>query len=89
MKFFYMDNCDSSVTNSVNSDIKGAIYKLIRHVEAAYSVKVQKVCDNNTFLNQREKESRGQRLTTRGERGECTRAKGECGHPRAPRVVNR
>lgn len=42
MKFFYMDHCGSSVTSSVNSDIKGVIYKLIRYLETTYNVKVQK-----------------------------------------------
>ncbi|CAL1686660.1 unnamed protein product [Lasius platythorax] len=42
MKFFYMDHCGSSVANSVNSDMKDVIYKLKRHLETTYSVKVQK-----------------------------------------------
>ncbi|XP_050464305.1 fatty-acid amide hydrolase 2-A [Cataglyphis hispanica] len=42
MKFFYMNHCGSSVTNSVNSDIKGIIYKLNRYLETTYSVKVHK-----------------------------------------------
>lgn len=42
IKFFYMDHCDPRVTNTVNSDIKDAIYKLIRYLETTYGVKVQK-----------------------------------------------
>lgn len=42
MKFFYMDHCGSSVTNSVNSDMKNVIYKLIRYLEMTYNIKVQK-----------------------------------------------
>ncbi|XP_011635134.1 fatty-acid amide hydrolase 2 isoform X2 [Pogonomyrmex barbatus] len=40
MKFFYMD--DGTITSSVTSDVKNAIYKLIRHLETIDNVKVQK-----------------------------------------------
>ncbi|XP_070166300.1 fatty-acid amide hydrolase 2-like isoform X2 [Polyergus mexicanus] len=42
IKFFYMDHCGSSATNSVNNDMKGVIYKLKRYLETTYSIKVQK-----------------------------------------------
>ncbi|KAH0947833.1 hypothetical protein HN011_003632 [Eciton burchellii] len=42
MKFFYMDDCGSIAMSRVNSDMKNAIYKLIRHLENEYCVKVQK-----------------------------------------------
>jgi len=38
-----MDDCGSIAMSRVNSDMKNAIYKLIRHLEDEYCVKVQKV----------------------------------------------
>jgi hypothetical protein len=43
MKFFYMDDCGSIATSRVNSDMKNAIYKLVRYLEDKYRIKVQKV----------------------------------------------
>ncbi|XP_011336494.2 fatty-acid amide hydrolase 2 [Ooceraea biroi] len=42
MKFFYMDDIGSIATSRVNSDMRNAIYKLKKHLEDAYDVKVQK-----------------------------------------------
>jgi len=43
VKFFYMDDCGSIAVSRVNSDMKNAIYKLIRHLEDEYCIKVRKV----------------------------------------------
>ncbi|KAL6256403.1 hypothetical protein P5V15_012516 [Pogonomyrmex californicus] len=41
MKFFYMDDY-GTITSPIRSDVKNAIYKLIRHLETIDNVKVQK-----------------------------------------------
>jgi len=43
IRFFYMDNCGSIAVNGVNSDMKNAIYKLIKYLENNYDIKVRKV----------------------------------------------
>lgn len=41
IKFFYMDNC-GPYPSSMTADVKDAIYKLIRHLDAIDGIKVQK-----------------------------------------------
>jgi len=38
-----MDKCGSIAVNGANSDMKNAIYKLIKHLEKEYDVTVRKV----------------------------------------------
>ncbi|XP_032667905.1 fatty-acid amide hydrolase 2-B-like isoform X2 [Odontomachus brunneus] len=42
MRFFYMTNSGSIVTNSPDSDMKNAIHKLVKYLETTHGVKVQK-----------------------------------------------